>query len=146
MLEKIKEQITKYYNLQESKWIFMSCFDNNNNLVVSNWVLYTDKPLDKVIEMIYHGLIEKKTNINKIICDIITKIEQKNTIDEINNINISIQGICIQTIDNSKSWVLLPWTIWIHNIQEAFNNIKKKNNIDGNINIYSFDIQRIEIV
>lgn len=146
MLEKIKEQITKYCSLQESKWIFMSCFDNNNNLVVSNWVLYTDKPLDKVIEMIYHGLIEKNNNINKIVCDVVTRVEQKHTIDEINSINIAIQGICIQTIDNSKSWVLLPWTVWVINIQEAFNTIKKKNNIDGNINIYSFNTQRLEII
>jgi hypothetical protein len=61
-------------------------------------------------------------------------------------INLSLQGLCIQTTDNSKSGVLLPWTIGINNIQDAFTTIKKKNNIEGNVNIYSFSTQRLEIM
>jgi hypothetical protein len=108
MIEKIKQEIAKLYNLNEPKGIFMSAFDEKNNLILSNGVLTTDKSLDKVIEMIYHGLIEKHTNITKIICDIVTTIETKTTLEEINTINLSVQGLCIQTIDNSKSGVLLP--------------------------------------
>lgn len=146
MIEKIKQEIAKLYNLEDHKGIFMSGFDEKNNLILSNGVLTTDKPLDKVIEMIYHGLIEKHTDTKKIICDIITTIESKTTLEEINSINLSVQGLCIQTIDNSKSGVLLPWTIWIYNIQDAFALIKKKNNIEGNVNIYSFSTQRLEII
>jgi hypothetical protein len=54
--------------------------------------------------------------------------------------------LCIQTIDNSKSGVLLPWTIGINNIQDAFTTIKKKNNIEGNVNIYSFSTKRLEVI
>lgn len=146
MIEIIKEKISKNYNLDENKWFFVSCFDINNNLILSNWVLITDKSLNKVIDMIYHWLIEKNNNIKTIICDIVTSTQQKATLEEVNNINLSNEGICIQTIDNSKSWVLLPWTSWIHNIQEAFNAVKKKNNIEWNINIYSFKTDRITII
>lgn len=145
MIDKIKQEIAKLYNLNEPKGIFMSAFDEKNNLILSNGVLTTDKSLDKVIEMIYHGLIEKHTNTKRIICDIVTIIETKTTLEEINSINLSSQGLCIQTIDNSKSGVLLPWTIGINNIQDAFTTIKKKNNIEGNVNIYSFSTQKLEI-
>ncbi len=146
MIEKIKQEIAKLYNHNEPKGIFMSAFDEKNNLILSNGVLTTDKSLDKVIEMIYHGLIEKHTNTTKIICEIVTTIETKTTLEEINTINLSVQGLCIQTIDNSKSGVLLPWTIGINNIQDAFTTIKKKNNIEGNVNIYSFSTQRLEVI
>ena len=146
MIEKIKKEIQKLYNLDEPKGIFMSAFDKQGTLIISNGVLTTDKPLDKVIEMIYHGLIEKHTDTTKIICDIVTSIENKTTLEQINTINLSLQGLCIQTIDNSKSGVLLPWTIGIHDIQDAFTIIKKKNNIEGNVNIYSFCTKRLEII
>ena len=66
MIEIIKEKISKNYNLDENKWFFVSCFDINNNLILSNWVLITDKSLNKVIDMIYHWLIEKNNNIKTI--------------------------------------------------------------------------------
>jgi hypothetical protein len=145
MIEKILEQIWAKHNLDEARGVFISGFDNTK-LIVSNGVLTTDKPLNKVIEMIFHGLIESHWNISRIICDIITTIDEKHTLDEINAINIKNQGICIQTIDNSKSGVLLPGTIGINNIQEAFWYIKKKNNIEWNVNIYTFLTERIEIL
>lgn len=124
----------------------MSAFDEKNNLILSNGVLTTDKSLWKVIEMIYHGLIEQHTNITKIICDIVLTIEEQHTLQAINTIDLSLQGLCIQTVDNSKSGVLLPWTIGIHTIQDAFTMIKKKNSIEGNINMYSFSTKRLEII
>ena len=146
MIEKIKQEIEKIYNLNEPKGIFMSAFDEKNNLILSNGVLTTDKSLWKVIEMIYHGLIEQHTNITKIICDIVLTIEEQHTLQAINTIDLSLQGLCIQTVDNSRSGVLLPWTIGIHTIQDAFTMIKKKNSIEGNINMYSFSTKRLEII
>jgi hypothetical protein len=147
MIEKILQQIWVKYNSEEHRGIFLSAFDKNNTLIISNGVLITDKPLNKVIEMIYHWLIESHWNIiSKIICDIITIIQEKHTIDEINSIDISHEGICIQTIDNSKSGVLLPGTVKVNNIQEAFWYIKQKNHIEWNVNIYTFWTERIEII
>jgi hypothetical protein len=145
MIDTIKQEIGEIHNLEIPKGIFISWFDEKNNIIVSNGVLTTDKPLGKVIEMIYHGLIEKHTNIRKIICDIVLTIEEKHTLDDINNTNLNTQGLCIQTIDNSKSGILLPWTLGINNIQEACTIIKNKNHIEGNINIYGFTTHRIEI-
>jgi hypothetical protein len=92
MIDKIKKELGKFYNLDESKGIFMSCFDKENNLILSNGVIVTDKKLNKVIDMIYHGLIEKQVNsIARIVCDIVLSIESKHTLEEINIINLSIQ-------------------------------------------------------
>lgn len=146
LLPSILEYVWKKHTLTDSAGIFISCFSSSWSLLISNWVLVTDKPLQKVIEMIYNGLIAQQENtIHTIICDIVTHIEEKTTIDSLNSIDISTQGICIQTIDNAKSSVLLPWTIGIHNLPEAIATMKKKYTIDGNINIYSFSTDRISI-
>jgi hypothetical protein len=91
MIDHIKEEIAKTYNLDTAKGIFMSVFDNQNNLILSNGVLKTDKPLDKVIEMIYHGLIEKHSETKKILCDIVITVDQKTTLEEMNNINLATE-------------------------------------------------------
>jgi hypothetical protein len=72
-------------------------------------------------------------------------VDQKTTLEEMNNINLATEWLCIQTIDNAKSWVLLPGTKGVSTIQEAFTVIKNKNNITGNINIYAFSTKRITI-
>ena len=146
MIEKIKQIISQSYSLEESKGFFISCFDKDNNLIISNGVLKTDKSLGKVIDMIYHGLVENHTEVSHYICDIITSITPRNTLNEINDIKLFQEGICIQSIDNTKSGVILPNTMSIHSIQEAFAIIKQKHHIEGNINVYSFITHRIEII
>ncbi len=146
MIDKIKQIIAEQISLTEPNGIFISWFDDKDNLILSNWVLTTDKPLSKVIEMIYHGLIESHGNtIKKLICDIILETKLISTIEEIGIIDIHTQWICISTTDKSKSWVLLPWTTWIHSIQDALEKIKQKNHIEGNVIIYSFRTKRITI-
>jgi hypothetical protein len=41
--------------------MFFSLFDKQNNLLFSNGVLETDKPMDKLIDTLYHGLMDKIT-------------------------------------------------------------------------------------
>lgn len=145
MIEKIKEAISKKHSLQEVKGIFFSCFDANNTLIVSSGVAVTDKPLDKVIEMIYHGLIESHQNIQHIICDVIEELIPASSMEEIMAIDIHQYWFCITTTDHSKSGIILPSTAGIQNASEALSLLKEKHKLSGNIIIYKFVTTRLLI-
>ena len=146
MIDVIKQTVAQYVPLTEANWIFISAFDDKDLLLLSNGVIATDKPISKVIEMIYHGLMESHGNkIKKIICDIVTDTKLISTIEEIGKIDIHTQGICISTTDKSKSGILLPWTAGTSSIQDALEVVKQKNHIEWNVIIYSFTSQRTTI-
>lgn len=138
MIEKIKEIINSKYNQQDTKGIFFSGYDKDKNMIISSWVMHTDKPLEKVTEMLYHGLIEKHSEILHIRCDVVETIQPVISMEEVEKIDMKKYGVCASTVDYSKSGVVLPWTIGIHNASEALSFIKKKHNLFGNINIYTF--------
>ena len=143
MTEKIKKEIEKYISLTDSKWIFLSWFDKEKNLIISSGVFSTDKNISTVIDMIYNGLLSIHKDISTIICDIVIDSKLETSIESINSINTQTHGICASTVDFSKSWVVLPKTLWINNANEALWYIKQKNNLSGNIVIYSFTTKRI---
>ena len=147
MIEKIKEQISKEYSLNETKGIFLSCFNQENELILSNGVLATNKSLWIVIDMLYHGIIEEKSNtIRTIVCDIVTQTQLLNTMDEINKIDISTSGIAISTIDYTKTWAVLPATQGLTSLSQMLEVVKQKNHIEGNVIIHSFQTNRIAII
>ena len=146
MLETIKAQISQHYSLDEQKWIFFSCFDNNNSLISSHGVLVTNKSLWTVTDMIYHGIIEpQKEQISHIICDVVLDTQMLNTMDEISKINITTHWLSISTIDYTKSGVILPNTAGIWSLSQMIQVVKEKNNIEGNVVMYAFESARISI-
>ena len=147
MIEKIKTEISKEYSLEEKRWIFLSCFDKNNILLLSNGVLTTNKSLWIVIDMLYHGILEaKKTDIIRIVCDIVTETQLLQNMEDINTVDIISSGISVSTIDYTKSGVILPWTVGISSLSQLLQIIKEKNHIEGNVVMYSFQSKKIEII
>lgn len=147
MIEKIKEAISQQYSLEEMKGIFLSCFNKDGLLILSNGVLTTNKSLWTVVDMLYHGLIEEKMNtITKILCDIVTETQLLNTMDDINKIDMSKSGISISTLDYTKTGAILPGTEGITSLSHMLQIVKEKNHIEGNVIIHSFQSTRIEII
>ena len=95
MIEKIKEIINTKYNQQDTKGIFFSWYDKDKNMILSSWVINTDKPLQKVSEMLYHGLIEKHNEILYIRCDIVETIQPITSMEEVERIDMKKYGICL---------------------------------------------------
>lgn len=143
MLDKIKKSIFKKYKKNEIRWIFFSVFDNKWDLLISNWVFYTDKSLDELITTLYHWLIEKNTNIWNIIVDIILETNELKSPNEIQN--LSLKDFWILLSSENKSGILLPNTKWVNNIQEWLKIIKEKNNLSGNVQIIKFKTDRFAI-
>ena len=145
-LQILKEHIALKYPLSEPRGCFLSTFDRNDSLINSHGVLSTDKELGTVIDMMYHGLIEKNKNrITSIICDIVLSTELLESVDSIKSTNLANSGLSITTLDYSKSWVILPGTQGITSITQTLQLIKKKNGIRGNVIIYAFTTEKIAI-
>lgn len=146
MIDNIKKNVALHVPLSSKHGIFFSCFDQTNNLLMSHGVITTDKDLNTVIDMLYHGLIEpQQRDIHLIICDIITTITTQTAMTELSKLNLLQTGICVTTLDHTKSGIVLPATMGISTITDALTYIKQKNNINGNIAIYSFSTQRFSI-
>lgn len=146
MLDLIKNHIEPQFPLTESKGIFFSAFDKDNNLIGSHGVISTNKPLWTVIDMLYHGILEpQKNNILTLVCDIVGDTKVLNTMEDISSINLEESGICLSTIDYTKSGIILPNTVGLNSISQALQIVKEKNHIEWNVILHSFTSTKIEI-
>ena len=141
MLEKIKNAVFGKYKKEDIFWVFLSVFDENNKLLMSNGSFYTDKVLDNILDTLYHGLVEKYKNIAYIVVDIITDEEEITDISKINE--ISLQEFWIAVIAGDKYWVMLPNIEWVTNVAQAIQLIKQKDSLQWNAKIIKFHTDRI---
>ena len=141
MLEKIKNAVFVKYKKEATFWVFLSIFDENNNLLMSNGCFYTDKVLDNILDTLYHGLVEKYKNISYIIVDIITNTQEISDVSKINEISLNDFGLAVIAWD--KYWVMLPNTKWVTNSIQALQLIKQKDHLEWNARIIKFQTDRI---
>lgn len=145
MLEKIKSEILKKYKATDIKWIFFSIFSGTWDLLISNGVIDTDKQIIELCDIIYHGLVEKQKNIQTIAIDIVENLEKQDDVNKILTLDSKIFGIFIINKETKKSWLILPATVWVNNIRDSLTFVKKKFEIEWNVEIFSFTTNRIII-
>lgn len=143
MLDDIKKVVFKKYKKTDTNGIFFSALDKDNNLIMSNGVVFSDKSLEQTIETIYHGLVEKHKDIETIIIDIVVDTKDISDPKEIQNISLEEYGLLLST--DNKSWVLLPNTEWVDNISLALKVIKEKNWLEWNAKITTFQTDRFAV-
>jgi len=141
MLEKIKNAIFAKYKKEDCKWVFLSVFDENDKLLMSNGAFYTDKVLDNILDTLYHWLVEKYKNVAYIVVDIITDEEEITDVSKINE--ISLQEYWLAVIAGDKYWVILPDTAWVTDVTQALQLIKQKDSLQWNAKIVKFHTDRI---
>jgi len=110
---------------------------------MSNWVVYTDKALEELIDLLYQGLIKKHTNIGSIVADVVLETVEVKTPQEIQK--ISTKDFWVLLSDWNKSGVVLPNTKWINNIQEWLKLIKEKHDLWNNVQVVKFKTDRFAI-
>jgi len=143
MFETIKKSIFQKYKKNDIRWVFFSIFDEQWALLMSNWVVYTDKALEELINLLYQGLISRHTNIKTIIADIVLETTEIKSPQEIQTISPKDFGILLS--DGTKSGVLLPNTKWVNNIQDWLKIIKEKNDLWNNVQVVKFKTDRFAI-
>lgn len=146
MLELAKKLIYAIYDSKEPRGVFFSVFDKNWTLVLSNWVIQSDKTLDTTMDTLYHGIVEKQLVAwSTLVVDIVTNVKQETNMSAVMNVSLKDNGIFLHTIDATKSAVLLPHTAGITDIKQALMTLQKKFSMVGNVNIYVFQAERFVI-
>jgi uncharacterized membrane protein len=108
MLDTIKEAIYKKYKPEENRAIFLSLFDANKNLLVSNGVITTDKTLDQIITILYNAIVAKHPETEVITADIVTETTLQNNVATLLGISPTDNGVVILDKADKKSGVMLP--------------------------------------
>lgn len=144
MLELIKTKLLSFYDKTDKLWLFFSLFDANNNLLLSNWVLVTNKPLPELVEIIYHALLSKVEKQTKAIAiDIVKEINLQPDIQKLLTFSTKEYWIFVINKQTNISGVVLPDTEWIADIRWALALLKQKYGLSGNVEISSFTTRRI---
>ncbi|MFA5747639.1 MAG: hypothetical protein WC872_00830 [Candidatus Absconditabacterales bacterium] len=146
MLDKIKNTLFQTYKKDEVRGIFFSAFDKKNNLITSNGVFHTDKPMNELIDIIFNGLLINHTNETQtMVIDVITDNKKENDISTISNLSMKEFGIFLINEQTQKSGIILPNTKGVENASGALNLIKQKFGLNGDVSIYTFKTDRVII-
>lgn len=140
-MEKIKNAVFAKYKKEDCKWVFLSVFDADDKLLMSNGVFYTDKVLDNILDTLYHWLVEKYRDISYIVVDVILDEEEIVDVSKINE--IPLQEYWVAVIAGNKYWVMLPNTAWVTGAIQALQLIKQKDSLQWNAKIVKFHTDRI---
>lgn len=141
MLEKIREVLFQKYQKSDCKWVFLSAFWSQNEILVSTWVLYADKSLDDVLDTIYRGVVWKQNDIQTVVVDVVTETKEIMDLSEIQGLSVKEYWIAI--IEWNKSGVILPNTKWVNDFATWIKLINEKNWLSWNAKIYVFKTDRI---
>lgn len=145
MLDAIKTAIYKKYKPEENRAIFLSLFDANKNLLVSNGVITTDKTLDQIITILYNAIVAKHPETQIITADIVTETTLQNDVATLLSISPTDNGVVILDKADKKSGVMLPGTPDIPDMKTAISKIKAKFGLSGDVEMYTFKTEKISI-
>jgi hypothetical protein len=82
--------------------------DANNAILASNGVVQTDKPLDQLIDILYHGIVEKYPTAKTVVAEIIQELMPQTDVPALMNISVADNGIFMIDKNGEKSGVMLP--------------------------------------
>ena len=146
MIEKIKIQIAQIVSLTSKVWLFVSAFDKNGNLIISNGVMKTDRSIEQLIESFYQGILKKKeSEIKSLIFDIVDQLQLQNDPNILVKLSMKERGIFLVESEWQNSGVLLPNTKGVDTIQQWLLMIKQKYNLKSQVSVFIFKTKRVAI-
>jgi len=147
LLENIKNKIFQKYKKNDVRWIFLSFFDKNWNLLASNWVIETDKNISDLLDTLWLGIFEMHwPSTSAVSIDIVLDSYVETNISKLLEVDIKNYWILISNLDWSNSGVILPNIVWIADIKHAIQALRQKYpKIDGNVNIIVFKTDRLNL-
>ncbi len=146
MIEKIKIQIAQIVSLTSKVWLFVSAFDKNGNLIISNGVMKTDRSIEQLIESFYQGILKKKeSEIKSLIFDIVDQLQLQNDPNILVKLSMKERGIFLVESEWQNSGVLLPNTKGVDTIQQWLSMIKQKYNLKSQVSVFIFKTKRVAI-
>ena len=144
MLEEIKKLIYSKYKPEDKIWLFFSLFDDKWNLLISNWVLTTDKTLEDMINLLYNWMLKKEEAKTKhIIIDVVNEIVEQKDVAAFLNMDPKINGVLLAETTGDKTGLILPNTKWITSMKQAIAWIKSKYQLQWDVTISTFTVNEL---
>ncbi|MEI6426500.1 MAG: hypothetical protein WCO66_04065 [Candidatus Absconditabacteria bacterium] len=143
MLDKIKKMLFSFYDKNDKIGLFFSLYDANNALILSSGTLVTDKSMNDLVDILYHSILEKQTNVHTVTIDIVKEVQLKPDMANLMNLSPKEYGIFAINKESQKTGVILPNMQGVDTIQVALALIKQKHDLSGNVEISTFTTRRI---
>ena len=144
MIEKIKELIYNKYKPEDKNWIFFSLFDEKWNLLISNWVLTTDKSLEDMINLLYNWILKKHESKTKhIIIDIVNEIVEQKDVNSFLSMDPKINWVVLAETKWDKTWIMLPKMKWVTSMKQVLAWIKSKYQLQWDVTISTFTVNEL---
>ena len=144
MLEEIKKLIYSKYKPKDKIWLFFSLFDDKWKLLISNWVLTTDKTLEEMVNLLYNWILKKQESKTKhIIIDIVNNIIEQKDINTFLNMDPKTNWVLLAETTWEKTWIILPNTKWITSMKQAVAWIKSKYQLQWDVTISTFTVDEL---
>ena len=144
MLEEIKKLIYSKHKPEDKIWLFFSLFDKKWNLLISNWVLTSDKSLEETINLLYDWIIkQQESNTKHIIIDVVNEITEQKDVAAFLNMDPKTNWILLAETQWDKTWVMLPNMKWITSMKQAVAWIKSKYQLQWDVTISTFTVDEL---
>jgi len=144
MLEEIKKLIYSKYKPEDKIWLFFSLFDEKWNLLISNWVLTTDKTLEEMINLLYKWILSKQESKTKhIIIDVVNEIVEQKDVAVFLNMDTKVNWVLLAEATWGKTGLILPNTKWITSMKQAVAWIKSKYQLQWDVTISTFTVTEL---
>ena len=144
MLDEIKKLIYTKYKPEDKIWLFFSLFDGKWNLLISNWVLTTDKALEEMINLLYSWILKKEESKTKhILIDVVNEVTEQKDINAFLNMDPKVNWILLAETTWEKTWLILPNTKWITSMKQAVAWIKSKYQLQWDVVISTFTVNEL---
>ena len=144
MLEEIKKLIYSKYKPEDKIWLFFSLFDDKWKLLISNWVLTTDKTLEEMINLLYNWILKKQESKTKhIIINIVNNIIEQKDAAAFLNMDPKVNWVLLAETTWEKTWVILPNMKWITSMKQAIAWIKSKYQLEWDVTISTFTVDEL---
>jgi len=144
MLEEIKKLIYTKYKPEDKIWLFFSLFNSTWDLLISNWVLTTDKTLEEMINLLYKWILSKQESKTKhIIIDVINEITEQKDAAAFLNMDPKINWVLLAETTWDKTGLILPNTKWITSMKQAVAWIKQKYQLQWDVTISTFTVNEL---
>ncbi len=146
MLDRCKEVLFKTYNAEEKKWLFLSGFDENKKLIISQWIVDTDMPLRESIEQVYNKEIAPiLPKLRYIVMDVVNEIISFPDAQKLLALDPKVYWIVIEDLEDDNIGIILPNIAWVTDMKQVLFDLKKKYWINGKAAISWFTTTRIVV-
>jgi len=144
MLDKIKKVLFESYGSDEEKWIFLSGYDDQQDLIISQWVLTSDLPVHELLDTIYEEIQSEIQDVIYVAIDIVSDIVQLEDSEDILHKDPQEFGFALVWEDD-MSGVILPGVAWVADAKHALYHVKKKYGIEWNAEVFVFRTERLVV-